>query len=156
MLLLDIPGRARLELEHLVLDVNGTIALDGELIGGVADALDRLRGVLHIVAISADTFGTAERLAAEAGVEVHRIAPGSEGEQKIAYIDTLGPGSVAAVGNGANDEGMLREAALGIAVLGPEGAATATLAAADLVAVDIIVALALLAEPRRLVATLRR
>ncbi len=51
---------------------------------------------------------------------------------------------------------MLAAAALGIAVPGPEGAAAVTLAAADVVAPDILVALDLLTHPQRLVATLRR
>jgi soluble P-type ATPase len=51
---------------------------------------------------------------------------------------------------------MLTAAALGIAVLGPEGAAAATLAAAHVIAPDILAALDLLAHPQRLVATLRR
>ena len=50
---------------------------------------------------------------------------------------------------------MLAEAALGIAVVGPEGAAAATLAAADVVAPGIFSALDLLANPLRLTATLR-
>jgi len=35
MIVLEIPGRPKLTLEHLVLDVNGTIALDGQLVSGV-------------------------------------------------------------------------------------------------------------------------
>lgn len=35
MLNLNIPGRERLEINHLVLEFNGTIAMDGELISGV-------------------------------------------------------------------------------------------------------------------------
>lgn len=60
-----------------------------------------------------------------------------------------------AVGNGANDARMLERAALGIAVLGPEGLALSCLQAADVVVPDILAALDLLLFPRRLVATLR-
>ena len=58
--------------------------------------------------------------------------------------------------NGTNDAEMLREAALGIAVIGPEGASGATVAAADLVCRSINDALGLLRDPRVLAATLRR
>jgi soluble P-type ATPase len=68
----------------------------------------------------------------------------------------LGAAQVAAVGNGANDEGMLRAAAVGIAVIQQEGTAVATLCAADVVVPDIRAALDLLIEPQRLIATLRR
>jgi soluble P-type ATPase len=49
---------------------------------------------------------------------------------------------------------MLREAALGVAVLGPEGLAVRALAAADVVVASID-ALVLLRSPKRLIATLR-
>jgi len=62
---------------------------------------------------------------------------------------------VVAIGNGANDAAMLQEAALGIAVLGPEGLAAEALLAADVVVASIEDALDLLLRPHRLVATLR-
>ena len=38
MIEIDIPGYKTLHLEHLVLDYNGTLAVDGVLIDGVATA----------------------------------------------------------------------------------------------------------------------
>lgn len=35
MLIIEIPGRELLTLSHLVLDYNGTIAEDGEIIEGI-------------------------------------------------------------------------------------------------------------------------
>jgi soluble P-type ATPase len=63
---------------------------------------------------------------------------------------------VVAIGNGANDAAMLSTAALGIAVLGPEGTARESIEAADVVVTSIEIGLDLLLNPRRLVATLRR
>jgi soluble P-type ATPase len=60
-----------------------------------------------------------------------------------------------ALGNGRNDRLMLKEAALGIALLQAEGAAVEALLAADVVAPDILVALDLLLAPDGLIATLR-
>ena len=40
MISIDIPGHRRLELEYLVLDVNGTIATGGVLVPGVAEAVE--------------------------------------------------------------------------------------------------------------------
>jgi soluble P-type ATPase len=54
-----------------------------------------------------------------------------------------------------NDEGMLREAALGILVIGQEGAAVRSLLAADLVVTSIQDGLDLLRSPKRLIASLR-
>ena len=61
-----------------------------------------------------------------------------------------------AIGQGANDAAMLKEAALGIGVMSPEGAATETLLSADIVVPNIFVAFDLLDNPLRIAATLRK
>lgn len=158
MIRLDIPGRHEiLEIEHLVLDVNGTIAFDGALLPGVAEALRGLEPFgLRVVAMTADTHGTADRLREDLGIEVKVIERGDEERQKAEYVEWLGTDRVAAIGNGANDAAMLEKAAVGICVIGSEGASTRAFTAADIVTVDIVTALGLLAVPGRLVATLRR
>jgi P-type E1-E2 ATPase len=148
----EIPGRGRLALDHLLLDVNGTLTDRGALLPGVADRLGALRATLEVRLLSADTFGTLEGLAAQLGVAHERVETGAD---KLAVVERLGPAAVALVGNGANDAAALEAAALGIAVVGPEGAAAAALAACDVVCPSIAVALDLLADSRALVATLR-
>ena len=71
-------------------------------------------------------------------------------------MEGLGATNVVAVGNGANDVGMLRVAAVGIAVLGGEGLAIELFNAADVLAASIVDALDMLLVPSRIVATLRR
>ena len=51
---------------------------------------------------------------------------------------------------------MIKEAALGIAIIGREGASTKTLEGAEVVCVNILDALDLLLSPQRLAATLQR
>jgi P-type E1-E2 ATPase len=155
-LTLDVPGWTTLQLAHLVLDVNGTVALDGMLIAGVGDRLVGLQRQLAVHLVSADTQGRLDAIAAELGLRAQRLTLGLEAEQKAQLVHSLGAAQVVAVGNGANDVAMLRAAALGIAVLGPEGMASGTLAAADVLAASIHDALDLLTQPRRLIATLRR
>ncbi len=149
----EIPGRAPLELERLVLDVNGTLTDRGTLLEGVAERLSWLGPKLDVRLVSADTFGSLDALAGELGVRAERI---STGEDKLAVVRRLGADGCAAIGNGANDAAMLGEAALGIAVVGPEGAAAAAVAAADVVCGSITAALDLLLDERALTATLRR
>jgi len=155
MIELDIHGFGALSLEHLVLDLNGTIAAGGELIDGVAEGIRALDGRMRPVLVTADTRGTADELAATLGVELHIIAGEWEAGDKLALIQELGPDHVAAIGNGANDALMMSSAAVGVCVIGPEGASRTTLEAADVVVTSIRDALALFAEPERLVATLR-
>ncbi|MBN2339614.1 MAG: HAD family hydrolase [Acidobacteria bacterium] len=156
MIAIDIPGLGPLRLRHLVLDVNGTLALDGGLIGGVGERLRRLADELEIHLVTADTFGTTDSIARSLGLRSTLIPPGGQAEAKLAYVERLGADAVAAIGNGANDARMLERAALGIAVLGPEGAATAALLAAPVAVGGIHCGLDLLLHPRRLAATLRR
>lgn len=147
-----IPGGEELRLEHLVLDVNGTLSDRGRPIAGAAETLRTLGEQLALHVLSADTFGTAERLAQTFDATYRRIQTGSD---KRDYVGSLGASACVAIGNGRNDALMLEAAALGIVVIGPEGAHRDALAAADVAAASIAQALALLLEPKTLVATLR-
>lgn len=151
----EVPGWRVLELKHLVLDLNGTLALDGALLPGVAQAVARFGDHLSCHLITADTFGTAAGLLGPA-VNLALIKRGDEAAQKLEIVQGLGADCVVALGNGANDALMLKAAALGIAVLGGEGAAAAALAAADVVVPGPLEGLELLLKPDRLRATLRR
>ncbi len=155
MLTIDIPGDECLKLENLVLDYNGTLAEDGVLLPGVADILQALASELKIHVITADTFGSSRQQLG--GLPCQRIViPGeSQDLEKLKYVLALGPESVVAIGNGRNDWLMLKESALGIAVIQQEGAARVTLDSAEVVTTDIVSALKLLQKPQRLIATLR-
>jgi P-type E1-E2 ATPase len=156
MVELNIPGRNTLKLEHLVCDVNGTLAVDGILLDGVAAGIDALRDRLDVHLLTADTHRKQSVIDNELKLKAVRIKPGNEAFQKAAYINVLGPEKVVAIGQGANDAEMLRLAAIGICVLSPEGAAVGTLQAADLVVPNIQMALELLEKPLRLIASLRK
>jgi len=153
---IEVPGFGDLQLEHLVLDLNGTVALDGEVLPGVAQRVSELSRHLAIHLVSADTRGTATLTAQQLGVSLARVEPGKEPEQKGQFVWSLGPNGVVAIGNGANDAQMLGAAALGIAVLGVEGLALEALHEADVIVPHIMAAMDLLLDPPRLVATLRR
>ena len=150
-----VPGFGLLDLEHLVLDFNGTLAIDGRFLPGVKRRLDRLTRTLHIHAVTADTFGKARASLAGLDCSLEILAGGAEERAKAVYVRRLGADRVACIGNGRNDRLMLRTARLGLAVIQAEGAAAQTLAAADLVLPSIVDALDLFRKPRRLVATLR-
>jgi P-type E1-E2 ATPase len=156
MLEVDVPGWQRLRLDELVLDVNGTLTCDGVLLPGVRERVAAMRSILEVRLLSADTFGRLESIAAELGVAAQRLAHGEpEAPQKARFVRDLGAERVVAIGNGANDVAMLSEAALGIAVLGPEGLAVPALLAADVLVASIDDALELLLNPKRLIATWR-
>ena len=152
---LAIPGFGTLALEHLVLDYNGTLAVDGRLLPGVKMRLERLAHSIGIHVVTADTFGKARSGLRGVNCRLEILRGAGEDRAKAAYVRSLGPGRVACIGNGRNDRLMLRLAALGIAVLQAEGASAETLAAADLVVPCATDALDLFLHPRRLMASLR-
>lgn len=156
MLEIHIPGDERpLHLSHLVLDYNGTIACDGELFFGVRKRIETLSGSLEIHILTADTFGSVREALAGVPCRLSIIPREEQARAKLRYIERLGLHSCVCVGNGRNDAMMLREAALGIAVVQTEGAAMTAVLAADVVTSSILDALDLLGHPMRLMATLR-
>lgn len=155
MLKIAVPGFGKLNLAHLVLDYNGTLSLDGLLIEGVEERLKRLAESLEIHVVTADTFGKAAGELKGLPCRLTVLIQDGQDVAKEEYVRQLGAQQVAAVGNGRNDRRMLAAAALGIAVVGPEGAAAEALAAAHVAAPSIRAALDLLLNPLRLTATLR-
>ena len=159
---IDIPGRAPLHLTRLVLDYNGTMALDGSLLPGVIYRLESLLKKVYVDIITADTNNSVrDNLEwtglSQRGVSIIRLSPGkNENDAKSDYVRAHDPKGCCAVGNGVNDEKMLNEAGLSVAVIGGEGCAREALSAAMISVTNIEDALDLLLFPKRLVATLRQ
>lgn len=155
MLHFDIPGLDPLDIKHLVLDYNGTIAVDGTPVPGVKSRLGELSGDLEVHVLTADTFGTVQEAMKDVPCTVSVLPPGDQDQGKLTYVKSLGLSSTICIGNGKNDRLMLKESALGIAVILEEGAASVSLVAADMVVTRITDALDLLLNPLRLTASLR-
>jgi len=155
MLTIEIPGGQTLRLSYLVLDFNGTIAIDGEVVAGVPERLIALADLLQIHILTADTHGTAAGKLADLPCILAIIPTEQQDLAKLKALSTLGQHSVVAIGNGQNDRLMLAEATLGIGIIGKEGACTTAILAADLLCTDILDALDLLLHPKRLQASLR-
>jgi soluble P-type ATPase len=86
-LVVELPGAAPFDLDHLLLDINGTLTRDGRLLDGVADAVADLRDVVTIRLLSADTFGSAQAIANELVTDFERV---EHGHEKRACVDRLG------------------------------------------------------------------
>ena len=155
MISIDIPGYKKIEIEHLVLDYNGTLAIDGKLIEGVKPLLEQLSENLTIHVLTADTFGSSARELSGINCSLKILEATAQDQQKETVVQQLGKQKVVAIGNGFNDALMLKSSGLGIVLMQAEGAATKTLMNADIVCQNIIDALHLLIYPKRLVASLR-
>jgi len=151
-LMFSVPEVAELRIEHLLMDVNGTLTNRGALIPGLHAKIARLDELVDIRLVSADTFGTLDSIAGVLQVKAVRAATGAD---KLRLVDELGRHRCAVIGNGANDATALEAAVLGLAVLGPEGTSPDALRAADVVCRSVSDALDLLLDPRAVSATLR-
>lgn len=148
----EVPGIGTLQLDHLLLDLNGTVSWWGDTAPGVAQKLSRLTTHLEIHLLSADTYGTLAENAADLGIRPRTVL---DGIQKRDAVEELGPLSCVAIGNGANDALMLESAQVGIAVAGPEGVSVSALKSADIVCTSIGDALDVILYDSGLAATLR-
>ena len=156
MIEITIPGKRNYTIENLILDLNGTIALDGTIIKGVTKKLALLSQKLDVIVVTADTNKNAERLLRDLPVTVYTIEEAEENNQKLGVVLQKGKNNTISIGNGCNDVSMLRESAIGICTVGREGASAEAMIASDLVIPTINDALDLLLKPHRLKATLRK
>jgi len=144
----EIPGKGELEIKTVVLDLNGTIVVRGQLVEGVKERVDTIKQKgLRVVLFSGDTRGNAEKLAGELDIEFIRAGTA---EEKGAEISKLDSETCAAIGNG-----LIDVAKLAIVTLQAEGIHTKALLAADVVVPSINDALDLLIDENSLIATLR-
>jgi len=152
---IDIPGWGNIEIENLVLDLNGTIATDGKIPLEVKEKINNLSDKVKIYILTVDTQGTASEESSDMGVELLKVSEEDSTEVKLRVVESLDPSRTVAIGNGSNDHLMLKEAVLGIAVLGEEGISTSAMKDADVIVKNISDALDLFLKPKRLIATLR-
>lgn len=155
MLELNIPAFGELVINNLVFDMNGTLAVDGVINEDARARLTELSKNLDLYILTADTYGTFKQMAVGLPVTGRITDNPIAAEEKLALVEELGPDKTIALGNGNNDVLMLKAAAIGIAVMDGEGASSQAMVAADLVVRSTSEALAMLQNPKRLVAGLR-
>ena len=155
MIKTDIPGRGNMEIENILLDLNGTIATDGKIPLDVREKINLLSEKVTIYILTADTQGTAGEEVRGMNADMIKITEEDSKNRKFEFLKTFDLEKTVAIGNGNNDQLILKEAALGIAVLGDEGLSVSAMKNADIVVKNISEALDLLLKPERLIATLR-
>jgi soluble P-type ATPase len=159
MIRLEIPGFGSLALSYLVLDYNGTLAVDGYVLEGAhAELHEELNAIaehLDIHVVTGNTHGDVETRLSGWNVQLACLPALGQAQAKLDYVEKLGASRTVAIGNGRNDAPMLRAAALGIAVLGSEGLAIDALKEADILVRHVVDGIGLLLHPTRLVASMR-
>lgn len=152
---ISIPGYDNKTFTDLVLDYNGTLAVDGVVKEGVLERLKKLSEVLKIHVVTGDTHGNVKKQLAGYPCNIHIISKSNQTIEKKEYLNNLNSNETIAIGNGRNDSEMLKKAGLGIALLQEEGLFCKTLLSADVVYKEITNVLDALLKENRLKATLR-
>lgn len=156
MIEVKIPSYKQINIENVVFDYNGTLALDGNLIDGIKEKLIEASKMVNLYIITADTFGTVRKNLEDIEVEVEIITKENGSLDKLSFIKKLDSNKTIAVGNGNNDELMLKESVIGVCILGEEGLAKKALLASDIVLKDIKDFFGLIGNTGRIIATLRK
>ncbi|NWG03754.1 MAG: hypothetical protein HXY44_12955 [Syntrophaceae bacterium] len=155
MINIDIPGWGNTDVENIIIDLNGTMATDGEIPRTVREKINLLSEKVAIYILTADTQGTADEEGRGMNAEIIKIGQEDSKGKKFEFLKAHHPEKTVVLGNGNNDQLILKEATLGIAVLGDEGISASAMKNADIIVKNICDALDLFLKPKRLIATLR-
>lgn len=150
----SVPGQGQLEINTIILDLNGTLSVGGVVPDGVKERLGVLKAKgLQLVFFTGNTRNDADELAAELGIE-WKLAKDAADKRRLAL--ELNPETCASVGNGLIDLELMQTVKLRIVTLQAEGVHTQTLLNSDIVIPNILDALDLFVDEQRLIATLRK
>ncbi len=152
-----IPKFKSLTIENVIFDINGTLQFQGMISNEVVTKVKELKERYNIYLVSSDTRGNLKQLANKLEVAYIKITVDniSDAEGKNKELEKLGKHRTIAIGNGNNDALMLKNARLGILIIGSEGASTKSLMNADLVFTSIVDAIGFLMDDKAIIATLR-
>ena len=115
MKIYEIPNYKRLEIKNILLDINGTIQFNGKISVELKQKIMELKQKFKIILISADTRGNLKEIASELDLNYEKLTENRpEREQKGKIVDKYNKENTIAIGNGNNDELMLKKAALEI------------------------------------------
>src|SRR3989338_11023137 len=127
----NVPGIGELELHTIILDLNGTLSVGGEIVDGVKERLQRLKELGYkILFFTGNTRGNADKLAEQLGLE---WILAEDGEAKKREVLKLQPETCVSIGNGLIDMELMKVVKLRIVTLQAEGVHIQTLLNSDVV-----------------------
>jgi len=154
MILIQRPGRNPLEIEFILIDFEGTLAMDRRVHPKAKDKINLLSKRTKIYILTKGNEETVAEVLKKVKAEVLYIREGEASQKKLDLLQRLGAARTVAIGNGFDDILMMEEVALGICVIGREGASVDVMQKANVVVTDILDALDFLLKPLRHQATL--
>jgi soluble P-type ATPase len=155
---ITIPNLGEITIENIIFDINGTLQFKGLIPDDLLSKFKELKKIYNIYLVSSDTRGNLKDLASILRVDYIKISPDgiTDAEAKNEELVKLGKEVTIAVGNGNNDFLMLKNAVLGLVIIGSEGAAIKSILNADVAFPDPISAIDFLMDETMMIATLRK
>lgn len=153
----NIPKFGTIKIKNIIFDMNGTIQFKGQVSDEIVKKFNELKKHYNVYLVSSDTRGNLSNIAQKLGVDYIKIAPTNitDAEEKNNVLLKLGKEQTIAVGNGNNDALMLKNALLGIAIIGSEGASSKSILNSNVVFTDPLSAIDFLLDEKIMIATLR-
>jgi soluble P-type ATPase len=150
----NIPEVGELEINTIVLDLNGTLSVMGKIVDGVRERITTLKKLgIKVILFTGDQRGNVADLSNELGIEYRTAASSAEKEKLFFELD---PKTTEAIGNARIDIGKFKHAAISIATLQAEGIHTGILPYVDIIVPSINNALDLFIDGDALKATMRK
>jgi P-type E1-E2 ATPase len=149
----NIPPNKKIEINTIILDLNGTLSVNGKIPLGVKNRLNKLKKLgFKIILFTGDQRGTASKICKKLGIDYKITFTGKDKEKEILKLN---PNTCASIGNGKIDIGTFKHAKLSILTLQAEGISTKALPYTDILVLSIVDALDLFLNKDSLCATLR-
>ena len=156
MISIQRPGMENLDIHFVLIDFEGTLAMDGRVHPKAKDKVNLLSKRATIYILTKSNRGKVEETLKKMKVEILYLTEEDSSQQKLNVLQRLGSHQTAVIGNGLDDVRIMEQAGLGMCVIGKEGSSAEAMAKADLVVSNVLDALDFLLKPLRQRATLSR
>jgi soluble P-type ATPase len=149
MIHIQRPGQEPLEIDFILIDLEGTLASDFRVHPKAKDKLNLLAKRAKIYILTKAEKESVEEVLRKVKAEIVHLPEGESSKNKLDLLRQWGATRTVAVGSGVDDGPMIKEAAFGLCVIGKSGASSETIKNADVVFTDILDALDFLLKPLR-------
>ena len=154
MITIQRPDQDNFEIDFILIDFEGTLALDRRVHPKAKDKINLLSKRTKIYILTKEEKECVEEALKKVKSELIYLSEENSSRQKLDWLHQLGATRTVAIGNGIDDISMIEEAGLGICVFSKEGTSSEAMKKADVVFMNILDALDFLLKPLRQKATL--
>ena len=149
-------GVGEIEVDTIILDLNGTLAVNGSIVKGAKERLGKLKELGYkIFLLTGNQRGNAGELCHELGIDF-KVAKTSDEKEAITKEFINSSKGVVSIGNARIDIGTFKDAKVRIGTLQAEGIHTGIIEYIDILVPSLINALDLLIDEDTFNATMRK